>query len=162
MHDSSFDTMSRLLNQFVAQETSILDVGATHGIPNYSVAVKNNGCKYHCLDMQSGADYVPSDTYNWGDEVPKEWYCIISGQTLEHDKFFWLTLKQISDRLASNGIFILILPSKGEEHRFPIDCYRFYQDCAEVFAEIMDCEMLHKEWNLDTHWGDLAMVFRKR
>jgi hypothetical protein len=154
--------MSRLLNQYVPEGTNILDVGATHGIANYSPAVKNNRCNYNCLDMQQGADYVPSQTYNWGSEVPDGWQCIISGQTLEHDKFFWITLKQISDRLAKDGIFILILPSKGEEHRFPVDCYRFYQDCAEVFAEIMGCDVLTKEWHHDTYWGDLAMVFKKR
>ena len=153
--------MKRLLGQFVPQGISVLDIDATRGIWNYSTAVEEHNSKYYCLDMQVGADYTPAEIYNWGDSVPHGWDCIISGQCLEHDKFFWKTLEQISERLKQGGVCIIIVPSKGHEHRYPIDCYRFYQDCGPVFAEIMGCELLHVEWNHESEWGDLAIVLQK-
>ncbi len=161
MHELSFETMCRLLNAHVPSQSNILDIGATHGIWNYSKAVENHGSRYFCMDMAVGADYKPSDIYNWGEEVPFGWDCIISGQCLEHDKFFWITLKQIADRVKNGGFVIIIVPSCGPEHRYPVDCYRFYQDCGPVFAEIMGVEFIAHEWHQCTDWGDLAMVFRK-
>lgn len=158
MHESSFKKMEELLKTFIAPGKKVLDVGATNTMWNYGEAVKANGNVYKTLDWGIGADFQVN-SYNW-DHIPKEEFdVVISGQSLEHDKFFWKTLENIKSILPSGGIAIIILPSCGAIHRYPVDCWRFYPDCAESFSEILDAKILHVHHNTQSEWGDLAMVF---
>ena len=120
-----------------------------------------NECAYQTLDWEQNAHFVVNG-YDWSN-VPNHFDCVISGQCLEHDGFFWKTLENISKIVKKEGIIIIIVPSCGEIHQFPVDCYRFYPDSAHVFGEIMNAEVLEIDHlGFQSEWGDLSMVFKKR
>ena len=112
-------------------------------------------CDYKTLDL-SNADYIVKG-YSWRN-IPK-FGCIISGQTLEHDPFFWRTLKNMSKHADA---VIIIVPSKGNYHAFPVDCYRFLKDADDAFAKIMNMQLMETVLNPGGDWGDLGMVFKKK
>jgi SAM-dependent methyltransferase len=158
MHQSSYNKMTELLKQFVAPGKKVIDVGATKTMWNYGEAVKENGNVYKTLDWGANADYEVN-SYDWSHIPKQEFDVVISGQALEHDKYFWKTLENIKSILKSGDLVIIILPSCGAIHRYPVDCWRFYPDCAESFSEILDAKILHVDHNIVSEWGDLAMVF---
>ncbi len=82
---------------------------------------------------------------------------VISGQCFEHDKFFWLTLKNIAAVLRPGGPFFLIVPAEWPIHRYPIDCYRFLPDSLAAMAEWAELELIETRFELP----DLGGVFRK-
>jgi SAM-dependent methyltransferase len=70
---------------------------------------------------------------------------VISGQALEHIEFFWLTMLEISRILKPGGLCCLIAPSAGPEHRFPVDCWRFYRDGMAALGKWAGFEILASE-----------------
>ena len=64
---------------------------------------------------------------------------------------------------------ILIAPSTGYPHRFPLDCWRFYPDswpalCSYVGLELIESYREQPSWRKvipGTHWRDAMMVARK-
>ena len=46
----------------------------------------------------------------------------------EHIEFFWLTRQEMMRTLKPGGTIILIAPSRGQEHSYPVDCWRFYPE----------------------------------
>jgi hypothetical protein len=88
-------------------------------------------------------------------EQPKWRYSIdvvISGQTFEHTEFFWETMFEIARVLKPHGLCCIIAPSSGPEHRFPIDCWRFYPDGLRAMARYAGLDVLEA----GTQWTDLA------
>jgi SAM-dependent methyltransferase len=160
MHNTSFEKMGELIPKYVPQNSNVLDIGSRNDIWNYKEQVDKNNCQYLTLDWENNADFIVNG-YDWS-MVPKDFDCVISGQCLEHDGFFWKTLSNISSITKSGGIIIIIVPSCGAIHRYPVDCYRFYPDSAKYFAEIMNAEVLEvHHLGFESEWGDLSMVFRK-
>lgn len=60
---------------------------------------------------------------------------VVSSSCFEHDEFFWITFLEIMRVLKPHGIFYLNAPSNGVCHRYPVDCWRFYPDSAQVLAK---------------------------
>ena len=85
--------------------------------------------EYSGLDVEKGpnVDIVVENPYDW--EIPDSSYdVVISGQAFEHIEFFWLTFLEMARVLKPQGLIILIAPSRGPQHRYPVDCWRFYPD----------------------------------
>ena len=88
-------------------------------------------------------DIVPQKIYQW-DEVKDQTYdLVISGQALEHIEYPWLTMKEIARVLKPSGFCIIIVPSSIEEHRYPLDCYRYYPDGVAALARQADLNVVH-------------------
>ena len=161
--------MGEFVRKYLPRNITVLDVGGADVNGSYKPLIKANGCGYKTLDWVN-ADYIING-YDWS-HVPI-FGAVISGQTLEHDPFFWRTLKNISDKLVSPGWAFIIVPSKGKYHAHPYDCYRFYKDADRASAEIMGMELIETVWNTDKsvykkapkmsekYWGDLGMVLKK-
>lgn len=171
MHQSSYDLVKDFVEKHVPGITAgqtVLDVGATHGMWNYENIFTDLGMIYKNLDMSEGADYKVSDKHPYHWHLPgmmtrgQQFDVVVSGQSLEHDKFFWRTLENIASVTKTGGIIIIVVPSRGPVHRFPVDCYRFYPDSHIGFGEIMDAEPIDMFWAPETEWGDLGMAFKKR
>jgi SAM-dependent methyltransferase len=71
--------------------------------------------------------------------------------------------------LRPGGYIFLIAPSRGHEHRFPLDCWRFYPDGYRALAEYgqVDCLEVHTDWPAypgarGRKWGDTVGAFAKR
>jgi hypothetical protein len=94
---------------------------------------------------------------------------VVSGQTFEHVEFFWLSMTEMTRILRESGLVFLIAPSRGHEHRYPVDCWRFYPDGFRALAAWAKLDLLYvnTDWKpTGRHdgsriWGDTVGVFRK-
>ncbi len=86
---------------------------------------------------------------------------VISGQMLEHCEFFWLTFSEMIRVLRPGGFIFLIAPSSGPEHRYPVDCYRFYPDAYRALARHANCQLVEVWLDPRGPWQDLVGVFRR-
>lgn len=173
MHPESYNMMKGFVERYIPQNLSVLDVGGSDVNGSYRNIFIEHNCIYKTLDWNN-SDYIVKN-YDWTG-VLEDFDVIISGQTFEHDSRFWLTLENIRHAIKRGGWVILIMPSKGFYHAFPVDCYRFYPDSAIVFADILNAEIVEVIWNneymlfpdkskvaayqFDTYWGDLGMIFK--
>ncbi len=84
---------------------------------------------YQGIDLNEGpnVDVVLTSPYKFP-MADGHYDVLISGQAFEHVKFFWLTWMEMVRTLKPGGFIFLIAPSRGPEHRFPVDCWRFYPD----------------------------------
>ena len=135
----------------------VLDVGGAVVNGSYRTLFKD--CKYTSLDF-ANADIIVKG-YDWTMIANEQYDAVISGQTFEHDKFFWLTMKNIARVLKPGGHAIIIAPAAGAVHRHPIDCWRFYPDSMAALAEWSGLELLGKQLDAESPWKDLGGVFRK-
>jgi len=115
-------------------------------------------------------DLVLHDPYRWRAIKAGSAYVIISGQTFEHTEFFWLTIREIARALKVGGLLCLIAPSAGDEHRYPVDCWRVYPDGLRALARYGGLEVLEAwtQWedrpkydNESNKWHDSVLVARK-
>jgi SAM-dependent methyltransferase len=86
---------------------------------------------------------------------------VISGQTFEHCPKFWELFAEMTRVCSSSGLIVLIAPSAGPEHKFPVDCYRFYPSAFEFLATENNLELLDLHWDDRGAWKDLVGVFAK-
>jgi len=136
----------------------VLDVGGADVNGSYKPLFKNHD--YKTLDWNK-ADFIVKG-YEWPTELVNQFDIVISGQTLEHDAFFWKTLKNMASCLKVGGLLCIIVPSGGAIHRYPIDCYRFNPDCVPKWAEWMELNLVESSWNKkDTPWCDTVGIFKK-
>lgn len=171
MHETSYNLMQYFVDKYVPENSMVLDFGGNNVNGNYRNIITGHTSTYKTLDWNN-ADYIVKG-YDWTDIPKKHFDAVISGQVLEHDSYFWKSLENIKNACKDNGLVIIIVPSKGNYHTYPLDCYRFYPDSASVFAEILNADILEVVWNSDMNskhnkfifqhdcsWGDLGMVFK--
>ena len=171
MHLSSFEHMQDIANRFLVKESpiSVLDIGSYDVNGSYKPIFQRGGNRYTGLDMVAGpnVDIVPASTYQFP-LASNSFDLIVSGQTFEHTEFFWVTWLEMVRVTKPNGLIFLIAPSRGPEHRYPQDCWRFYPDGYRALAKIGKCELLEVSTDWTPHpdpdssaWGDTVGVFKK-
>ena len=139
MHKSAMLRMSWFVDSYIKGKSNVrvLDVGS------YDV----NGCmrplfdgadaEYVELDIEAGpnVDVVMNNPYNW-DNVPDESFdFVISANAFEHIEYPWLTIKLIHSKLKQGGIACIHAPNTIGEHRYPVDCYRYFPDGFRALAK---------------------------
>jgi SAM-dependent methyltransferase len=156
MHSSSFAKMASFFraygDRFPRSEGKprVLDVGSKtyKGQKSYR-DILDDSYGYSGLDLEPGdnVDIVASSGFVWPEIADRSFDVITSGQTFEHNPFFWATMAEISRVLVPGGFTCIIAPASQPVHRYPLDCWRFYPDawaplCAlvglqpvEVFVE---------------------------
>lgn len=172
MHLSSYQNMARLVDGYLAhaQAPLILDLGSYDVNGSYRPLFDRPGWRYLGIDLVAGpnVDIVLKTPYRL--PLPASYAdVIISGQVFEHIAFFWLTWMELVRTLKTGGLLFLIAPSRGPEHRYPVDCWRFYPDGFRALADYAALELLevHTDWTPDADaesaaWGDTVGVFRKK
>ena len=151
----------------------ILDLGSHDINGTYRSLFDKPPWRYLGADLAPGdnVDLVLRDPYDWRELKTGSVDIVISGQTLEHTEFFWETMFEIARVLKMHGLCCIIAPSSGPEHRFPIDCWRFYPDGLRAVARYADLEVLEArtQWNdLEQYdfesnkWHESILVARKR
>jgi GT2 family glycosyltransferase/SAM-dependent methyltransferase/Tfp pilus assembly protein PilF len=156
MHQSSFNIMTRfrklLEKQCLIEKLTILDVGS-HGINGTYKEIFFDSVKYVYtgLDVNPGSnvDYVPSDPYDWPELQDESFDVIISGQAFEHIEYPWLIIEEMNRVLKKNGLICIVAPSRGPEHKYPVDCWRYYPDGFRALAKWANLEVLDAQ----TTWG---------
>jgi SAM-dependent methyltransferase len=130
MHDTAMKNGKRFFETYAKNKTGlkIVDVGAqaVHGSLR-SVAPQGN--TYIGLDFADGpgVDVLIKDPYALPvDDNSVD--IVVCSSVFEHSEFFWLVFNDIQRMLKPSGLLYLNMPSNGEVHRWPVDCWRFYPD----------------------------------
>ena len=151
----------------------VLEIGSKsyQAHDTYRPLADANGFDYTGLDLEAGpnVDIVPAKTYVW-DEIPDDSFdACISGQTFEHNPYFWVTACEIARVLVPGGYTCIIAPGAGAVHRYPVDCYRFYPDSWSAIAHLAGLELVETYFETDHasrnisggRWRDSLMIARK-
>jgi SAM-dependent methyltransferase len=171
MHRSSFEHMKALVDEYldVARCYDVCDIGSQDVNGSYRILFDHPGWRYLGVDVAAGknVDVVLTSPYR----LPmsrNSFDVVISGQAFEHIDFFWLTWLEMVRVLKHGGWVFLIVPSRGPEHRYPVDCWRFYPDALDALARLgaMQLVKASTDWEPDADpdsaaWGDTVGVFRK-
>ncbi len=176
MHQSSYNIMTQFMNltkrHFKVDKIKVLDVGS-YGVNGTYREIFSDANKfiYTGLDVNPGpnVDYVPQDPYIWPEMEDEFFDVIISGQAFEHIEFPWLIINQMSIKLKQNGLICIIAPSRGPEHKFPVDCWRYYPDGFRALAKWAGLEVMETStmWGASgfsdgsDQWGDTFCILHK-
>lgn len=175
MHKSSFHLMRQfsqhLQKEYEGKNFKVLDVGSMGVNGTYKELFSFPGVEYTGLDISTGpnVDIVPKDPYHWKEIKDHSFDIIISGQALEHVEYPWLIADEIARILKPGARAYLIAPSRGPQHRYPVDCYRYYPDGLKALAKWAGLEVLDSGYYAQTtgftdgsdNWGDCHILLRK-
>ncbi len=177
MHQSSLKKMYWFKETYLENNNKlplkILDLGSMDVNGSYKECFKNSQWSYIGLDLAIGknVDIVLKNPYVWKEIKTASFDVLISGQAFEHIEYFWMVMFEIARVLKQNGLCCIIAPSSGPEHRYPVDCWRFYPDGFSALARMVDFEILElrTEWGVNSeytdcsnNWHDTIMVARKK
>ncbi|HAW19754.1 MAG TPA: hypothetical protein DCX14_06190, partial [Flavobacteriales bacterium] len=94
---------------------------------------------------------------------------LISGQALEHVEYPWVIFEEFYRVMKKGALCCIIAPSSGPEHRYPIDCWRFYGDgmralCKHANLTCIECHTDSEQDDLDEEsrvWKDTILIAKK-
>jgi hypothetical protein len=171
MHQSSLDNMTKFRDRFLAarheEPLHILDLGSTDIYGCYRPLFEQPKWRYTGVDLEPGpnVDIVLKKPYQWSEIGSSSVDVLVSGQVLEHVEFFWITMLEVARVLRPGGLACIIAPSGGYEHRYPVDCWRFYTDGMRALARYarLECVDAYTEWDRpgSEPWHDSVLVVRK-
>jgi len=149
----------------------ILDIGSQDVNGTFRPLFDKPGWVYQGLDIVVGdnVDIVVKKFYHWKEVQSSSFDVAISGSALEHIEYFWITIMEVARVLKPEGLFCLIVPSSGPEHKYPIDCWRFFPDglralARYAFLDIIDAHLASERTiepiNAD-QWNDCVLIAKK-
>ncbi|MEN6617557.1 MAG: methyltransferase domain-containing protein, partial [Syntrophorhabdus sp.] len=158
---------------FPNRTIEVLDVGSYGVNGTYREIFSDRTLfSYTGLDLEPGpnVDYVADDPYSWNGIKDGSFDVIISGQAFEHIEFPWLVMEEISRALKADGMACIVAPSRGPEHKYPVDCWRYYPDGFVALAKWAGLEVLDSKtcWGKSgftdgsDQWGDTFCILYKR
>ncbi len=171
MHTSSYEHMADLVARHLPkdQRLRIIDIGSYDVNGSYKPLFAGPSWHYVGVDLSAGpnVDVVLNSPY----QLPMrtgEYDLVISGQAFEHVEYFWLSWLEMARILKPGGQIFLIAPSRGQEHRYPVDCWRFYPDGYRALAKFGGLDLIEVSTDWEPHrdpdsaqWGDTVGVFRQ-
>jgi SAM-dependent methyltransferase len=171
MHKSSLEHVNRLVDKYLHNKTglNVVDLGSYDVNGSYKQFFSKPGWSYQGVDLVAGpnVDVVLQSPYR----LPLPSFSadvIVSGQAFEHIEFFWLTWLEFARVLKPSGMIFLLAPSRGYEHRYPQDCWRFYPDSYRALAKYAGMDLLEVSTDWEPHpdpdsapWGDTVGVFQQ-
>lgn len=139
MHPSSIENMKRAMSKIpLGKDLDILDVGGraltVDRDRSYQSLYADIAKNYYIADIVDGPGVTHVMIGDYG--LPFEdatFDLIVSGQTLEHVKNPFKSVREMKRVLKYNGYMILIAPSAGPRHD-SIDCWRFMDDSFKAIA----------------------------
>jgi len=175
MHQSSLDKMTAFRNEFLRgkelESLTIVDLGSQDVNGTYRSIFEKGSWRYVGLDMEPGpnVDIVIRNPYAWREIPSNSVDVFVSGQTLEHIEYFWLTTLEVARVLKPLGLCCMIAPSSGFEHRYPLDCWRFFPDGFRALCKFAGLEAfkVYTQWEDRGYqdgsdmWHDTVLVARK-
>lgn len=172
MHTSSLEHMRDLVSRYLDPRVSlrILDIGSYDVNGTYRDIFDKPSWRYIGVDIAAGpnVDLVLKSPYRY---PVRDGFAdlVISGQTIEHVEFFWLSWQEMVRVVRPGGLIFLIAPSRGPEHLHPVDCWRFLPGGYRALAKYVgDVEVVEVKTDWESHpaddskdWGDTVGVFRR-
>ena len=155
MHKSSIIRMQWFVEQYLTktnknERIKVLDVGSYDVNGSYKHLFPEDSFEYYGLDMEKGpnVDIVMETPYIWSNIETDFFDVVISGQAFEHIEFFWITMGEMARVLKKEGLICIIAPNGFYQHRYPVDCYRFFTDGMISIARYVCLDVLHAHTNL--------------
>ncbi|MCA0425587.1 MAG: methyltransferase domain-containing protein [Proteobacteria bacterium] len=177
MHESSFEKARIFLEQYKSEMPSdrpikVLEVGSKsyHDQDTYRGLFPSPEYIYTGLDIEAGnnVDIVPANPFIWDEIATSSFDFCVSGQTFEHNPYFWVTFAEISRVLLPGGLTLIIAPGAGPVHRYPVDCWRFYPDSWAALCTLTEMELVECYFETDEmsaipggKWRDSCVLARK-
>ena len=176
MHESSYLNMRKFVQSRLDpnKELVIVDIGSQDVggyMPPYRKLFTSPKWKYIGCDMVEGknVDIVLKTPYRWKELKSCSADVVISGQVFEHVEYFWLTIMEIMRILKPGGLCCIIAPSSGFPHRYPVDCWRFYEDGMKAMArfaalDVLDVTTQRSRFDFEKYdkiWQDTVLVASK-
>jgi SAM-dependent methyltransferase len=166
---ASLDNMRRCIKRHVLTDEAlmgrplrILDVGGADVNGTYRDLFAAPGWSYTSADLDEdpSVDVVLTDP----DHLPFDdgsYDVVITGSTFEHAPTFWRLFAEMMRVCATDGVAVVIAPSAGPIHRFPVDCYRFLPDAYQALADEVGVHLV--DWWRDERgpFHELVGVFRR-
>lgn len=156
MHASSYEKMAGFRTRFLKmrehESLLICDLGSQDVNGSYRPLFACPQWRYLGIDMAEGAnvDIVLRTPYDWKEIASGSVDVLVSGQAFEHIEFFWITIFEIERVLKPGGLCCIVAPSSGPEHRYPVDCWRFYPDGMRALSRFACLDPI----DVITQWGD--------
>lgn len=170
MHASSLENMHKCYRRYISgseleqqHRVVVVDVGGADVNGSYREIFKDARFDYFGVDLAQGEGvHIVLEDPNRLPIDDRSVDILVSGQMLEHCEFFWLAFSEMVRVLKPGGFIFLIAPSSGPEHRYPVDCYRFYPDAYRALARYANCDLLEVWQDERGPWNDLVGVFQRR
>ena len=153
---------------------NILDLGSLDVVGNFTYKEIFNcpNWTYTGVDMTEGnnVDIVLKNPYAWREIKNNSVDVFISGQAFEHVEYIWILMLEVYRVLKPGGICCIIAPAGGFEHRYPVDCWRFYPDGLNALAKFSKMATIeaYTQWEPEGYtkdnsdvWQDSVLVCRK-
>jgi hypothetical protein len=142
MHENSMKLMQYFKNKHTWQNCSVLDIGACQ-VKGQKDTYRSlfDDCQYTGMDIVSGPNV---DIVGWK-SIYFRYDFVICGQVLEHVEYPWEFLTNLKKYFKH--MICIIVPNTLHEHRYPIDCYRFFPDGMRAlfkYAHIKEIEILKR------------------
>jgi len=146
----------------------VLDIGS-QDVNGSLKQVMPAGFSYVGVDFVPGnnVDVVLEDPYRLPFDTQSA-DVILSSSCFEHAEMFWVLFLEILRVLKPGGLFYLNVPSNGEFHRWPVDCWRFYPDSGRALVRWaqhsgVDAALLESYTSTQDgdQWNDFVAVFVK-
>jgi SAM-dependent methyltransferase len=175
MHIGSYDKMQAFVNEYLAPNdkivTRILDLGSYDVNGTYRDLFNVTNWIYTGADLTAGPNVslVLKNPYRWDEIASSSYDVVISGSLLEHVEYPWMTMIEVARVMRPGAITCHIAPAAGFEHRFPVDCYRYYPDGFHAlckWAGLIPIKV-YTDWNTESSqdgghvWKDSVMIAKK-
>lgn len=176
MHASAYDKAcvfrAAYLSGCETTALTILDVGSAmvegQTLANRA-AMANRAWEMIGLDIEPGlnVDVVTADPYDWSEIESGSIDVVTCSEVFEHAEFFWITILEIARVLKGNGLAFITSPGGGPRHRFPVDCWRFYDDAFPALARYAGLNLLEAQvqwvpaYRKGIQWRDSSAVMQK-
>lgn len=168
VHQSSMAAMADFVASHLddrrGQPLRILDVGSMDVNGSYRTFFDAPAWTYTGLDLADGAgvDMVLTQPYAWGSLPSGSFDVVVSGQAFEHFGVPWVSILEVARVVRPGGLVCLIVPSGGYEHRYPLDCWRFYPDGIAALARWADLDVIsaHTNWEPGESWADDSNLWK--
>jgi SAM-dependent methyltransferase len=176
MHDSALDKArvfrEAYLRHVETQPLTVLDVGSAvverQEKSNRDVMTNPNWTLVG-LDIEVGVnvDVVVKDPYDWSEIATGSVDVVTCSEVFEHAEFFWITILEIARVLKTNGLAFITSPGSGPLHRFPVDCWRFYDDAFPALSRYAELTLLESQvqwapaYRKGLQWRDASAIFQR-
>lgn len=168
MHPSAMANGRRFFETYAKHKESglVVDIGS-QDVNGSLKTITPERFKYLGVDFQkaNNVDIVLDDPYQFpleSDSVD----ILMSSSCLEHSEFFWLTFLEMVRVTKPDGLIYLNVPSSGDHHPYPVDCWRFRLDAAKALMNWANREgyrvaLIEGYTDVESPWHDFVCVFVK-
>jgi SAM-dependent methyltransferase len=134
---------------------SCLDVGSMdiNGVPDVP-----EGFDYTGIDIRQGPNVdVEVLPYDW--PIPTGHFdVVLCLNTLEHSPQPWRLMSEMGRVLAQDGYALIVAPSQGQQHSYPVDCYRYFPSGIQGLADWANLRVESCKHLKTPPWDDVSAV----